>query len=61
MLNVGCDNDGTYSVSDEKRRGVHWTLELKNGMTYYGDSLGWPLPNDLLNTEGSNLQRETLS
>ena len=25
-LNVGCDDDGTYYVSDEKRQGVHWAL-----------------------------------
>ena len=54
VLNVSCDNDGTYYVSDEQ---WHWTLELKNGMTYYGDSLGWPLPDILVNTVGSNLKR----
>ena len=59
-LNVGCDDDGTYYVSDEKRQGVHWALlviDLKNGTTYYGDSLSWSLPSNLANTVGSNLKR----
>ena len=59
-LNVGYDDTGTCYVSDEKRRGVHWALliiDLKNGVTYYGDSLGWPLPSNLINMVGSNLQR----
>jgi hypothetical protein len=59
-LNVGCDDTGTCYVSDEKRRGAHWALlviDLKNGVTYYGDSLGWPLPSNLINTVGSNLKR----
>ena len=48
-LNVGRDDTGTCYVSDEKRRGAHWAMlviDLKNGVTYYGDSLGWPLPNN---------------
>ena len=59
-LNVGCDDDGTYYVSDEKWQGVHWALlviDLKNGTTYYGDSLGWSLPSNLASTVGSNLKR----
>ena len=59
-LNVGCDNTGTCFVSDEKRHGTHWAMlaiDLKNGVTYYGDSLGWPLPSNLTNTVGSNLKR----
>ena len=59
-LNVGCDDNGTCYVSDEKRQGVHWTLlilDLKTGITYYGDSLGWPIPSNLLNTVESNLKR----
>ena len=59
-LNVGCDDNGSCYVSDEKKRGVHWALlviDLKNGVTYYGDSLGWPLPSNLSNTVGSNLKR----
>ena len=32
-------------------------IDLKNGVTYYGDSLGWPLPSNLTNTVGSNLKR----
>ena len=41
-LNVGCDDDGTYYVSDEKRQGVHWALlviDLKNGTTYHSAGL----------------------
>ena len=59
-LNVGCDDTGKCYVSDGKRQGVHWTLlilDLKNSITYYGDSLGWPLPSNSLNTVGSNLKR----
>ena len=59
-MNVGCDNTDTCYVSDEKRRGAHWALlviDLQNGVTYYGDSLGWPLPSNLINTVGSNLKR----
>ena len=58
-LSVGCDDTGKCYVSDGKRQGVHWTLlilDLKNDITYYGDSLGWPLPSNLLNTVGSNLK-----
>ena len=59
-LNVGCDKSGQCFVSDEKRRGAHWTLlvvDLKNGKTYYGDSLSWSLPSNLDNTVVSNLKR----
>ena len=57
-LNVGCDDRGTY-MSDEKRRGVHYALlviDVKNGTSYYGDSLGWSLPNNLADTVGSNFK-----
>ena len=40
--------------------GVHWALlviDLKNGTTYYSDSLSWSLPTKLANTVGSNLKR----
>jgi hypothetical protein len=36
-LNVGYDDRGTYYISDEKRRGVHWALlvlDVKNGTSY---------------------------
>ena len=59
-VNVGCDDNGTYYVSDEKQQGVHWALlalDLKKHRIYYGDSLGWPLPSNLSNTVGSNLKR----
>ena len=59
-LNVGRDDTGTCYVSDEKRLGAHWAMlaiDLKNGVAYYGDSLGWPLPSNLTNTVGSNLKR----
>ena len=55
-LNVGCDDIGTCYVSDEKRRGAHWAMlviDLKNGVTYYGDSLGWPLASSLTNTSSN--------
>ena len=47
VLNVGCDHDGIYYASDEKRQGVHWTLlviDLINHKTYCGDSWGSSLP-----------------
>ena len=59
-MNVGRDDDGTCYVSDEKRRGVHWALmaiDLQKNVTYYGDSLGWSLPNNLLDTVESNLKQ----
>ena len=49
-LNVDYDDRGTYYVSDEKRQGVHWALlviDVKNGTSYYGDSLGWSVPSNL--------------
>ena len=55
-LNVGCDDIGTCYVSDEKRLGAHWpmlVIDLKNGVTYYGNSLGWPLPSSLTNTSSN--------
>ena len=58
-LNVGFDENGTY-VFDEKKQGIHWTLlavDLKNNIAYYGDSLGWPLPNNFTSTVGSNFKR----
>ena len=58
-LNVGCDHDGIYYVSDEKRQGVHWALlaiDLIDHKTYYGDSLGWSLPSNLESVVGSNLK-----
>ena len=54
-LNVGCDHDGIYYVSDEKRQGVHWALlaiDLIDHKTYYGDSLGWSLPSNLESVVG---------
>lgn len=43
VLNVGCYDDGTCYICDEKTNGVHWSLlaiDLINHKTYYGDSLG---------------------
>lgn len=59
-LNVGCDDRGTYYVSDEKQQGVHGALlviDVKNSTSYYGDSLGWSVPSNLADTIGSNLKR----
>ena len=59
-LNVGYDDTGICYVSDEKQRGTRWAMlviDLKNGVTYYGNSLGWPLPSNLTNTVGSNLKQ----
>lgn len=44
-INVGCDSDGAYYISDERRQGVHWAvliIDLHCSKTYYGDSL-WGL------------------
>ena len=37
-------------MADGKRQGCHWALlfiDLKRCQSYYGDSLGWPLPTNL--------------
>ena len=34
-LNVGCDDNGTCYVSDEKRQGIHWTLLIRLEKRYY--------------------------
>ena len=59
-INVGCDSDGTYYISDERQRGVHWAvliIDLNCSKSYYGDSLGWPLPSNLREMVGANLKR----
>ena len=59
-LNVGYDSSGAYYVSDESRQGLHWALlviDVKSGKSYYGDSLGWSIPSNLVDTVGSNLKR----
>ena len=59
-MNVGCDDTGTCYVSHERRHGIHWALlviDLKNDVTNYGDSFGWPLLSNLIDTVGSNLKQ----
>ena len=59
-LNVGHNADGTCFVSDDKRDGTHWallTVDLINCKVYYGDSLGWTLPNNLEHTVVPNLKK----
>ena len=59
-LNVGYDSSGTYYFSDESRQGLHWALlviDVKSGKSYYGDSLGWSIPSNLVDAVGSNLKR----
>ena len=37
-INVGCDSDGVYYISDERRQGVHWAvliIDVNCGKTYY--------------------------
>ena len=51
-INVGCSHDSKYMyyVADGKTQGCHWALlfiDLKRCQSYYGDSLGWPLPTNL--------------
>ena len=49
-INVGCSHDSKYYVADGKREGCHWALlfvDLERCQSYYGDSLGWPLPTNL--------------
>ena len=56
-LNIGCEN-GKYFITDEERTGEHWSLliiDINNNTAYYGDSLAWPLPTNLLSTVKSNL------
>lgn len=59
-LNVGCNSDGTCYVSDDKQKGLHWALlaiDVTKCTAYYGDSLGWPLPTNIMSTVGSNIKQ----
>ena len=57
-LNVGCDK-GEIFVSDEKRSGIHWSLliiDVSTNTAYYGDSLAWSLPSNLISAVESSLK-----
>ena len=59
-LNVGKNADETCYVSDGKRNGIHWALlaiDLSNSNVYYGDSLGWSLPTNIVDTVVPNLKK----
>ena len=50
LINVGRDGDHVY-VGEDAYPGIHWTICVvaRDGKNlYYGDSLGWKMPNDLL-------------
>lgn len=47
-------------VSEGNKQGTHWTLlaiDFKNTVSYYGDSLGWPFPDNIENTVVPNLRK----
>ena len=51
-LNVGRDINGTF-VTDTSRMGNHWTLlalDIQNQTGFYGDSLGWQIPINLMDS-----------
>ena len=59
-LNMSRNADGTCFVTDGKRDGTHWALlvvDLINCKVYYGDTLGWTLPNNLADTVVPNLKK----
>ena len=60
IINVCCNGDGTCYVSDETQTGLHWPLlaiDLMKCTAYYGDSLGWPLPTNIMSAVGSNVKK----
>lgn len=57
-LNVGHEKGVCY-ISDEERTGIHWSLliiDINNHTAYYGDSLAWSLPTNLISAVESSLR-----
>ena len=57
-LHVGSEDNGTTFISNGSMQGNHWSLlaiDVENKSTYYGDSLGWPVPYNLISVLEENL------
>lgn len=58
-LNVGKNPDGTTFVTDGSKIGNHWTLlalDITKHTIFYGDSLGWQVPQNLMHSVKKMLQ-----
>ena len=50
-LHVGREDDGTTCLSNSLTQGNHWsllTIDVESKSAYDGDSLGWPVPYNLM-------------
>ena len=50
LINVGRDGDDVY-IGEDAHPGIHWTIcvvDRDERNMFYGDSLGWKMPKDLL-------------
>ena len=57
-LHVGREDNGTTFISNGSMQGNHWSLlaiDVENKSAYYGDSLGWPVPYNLISVLEENL------
>ena len=57
-VNVHKQDDVTY-VSEPGGKGNHWALiiiDLSQKVSYYGDSLAWPVPSNLSQALGSSIK-----
>ena len=57
-LHVGRQEDGTTFISNGSLQGNHWSLlaiDVENKSAYYGDSLGWSVPYNLISALEENL------
>ena len=57
-LHVGSKDNGTTFVSHGSMQGNHWSLlaiDIENRSAYYGDSLRWPVPYNLISALEENL------
>ena len=58
-LHVGSKDNGTTFVSHGSMQGNHWSLlaiNVENRSAYYGDSLRWPVPQNLISALEENLR-----
>ena len=59
-LHVGSEDDDTTFISNGSKQGNHWSLlhvviNIENKSAYYGDSLGWSVPHNLVSSLEENL------
>ena len=57
-LHVGSEDDGSTFISHDSKQGNHWSLlaiDIENKSAYYGDSLAWAVPHNLICELGDNL------